>query len=419
MLKEFKPVLLNKQFRYLWISQITSQLSINIMNFVFLIWLFDKTGSALSTSFLWVAYSLPAILVGPFASATADIVDRRKMLIVANFLQGLTILIFAVAHPENIFVLFEVVFIYSLLNQFYVPAESASVPTLLPKERFAQGNSLFLLTQQGSMVLGFGVAGFLLALLGFETTLLLCSLLLFIAFLSTLFLPKMVPGYDAPQTFELAVTGFFGKILEGYKFIKGERNILAPFSLLIIFQVLVQVAVIAVPSIAKDLLNLSLYTTGIYILVPAGGGAIVGVLSLPRLIARGWRKKKVIENSLLLLGIFLFLFTFVIPLLPYSVRVISTFISFAIIGLTFVGVVIPSQTFLQESTPRDLRGRVFGNYWFLVTAASVLPVIFSGSIIEALGIRILILMFSVLGISAYFISRRFGDDFLNNGTKKL
>jgi MFS family permease len=415
MLQEFKPVLKNKNFVYLWISQITSQLTINVMNFVFLIWLFSKTGSAISTSFLWVAYSLPAILVGPFASATVDIIDRRKLLIATNLLQALTIFIFALVHPENIFVLFEVVFIYSLLNQFYVPAESASLPSLLPKERLAQGNSLFLLTQQGSLVVGFGIAGFLLALLGFEDTLLLCSFLLFIAFLSTIFLPKMTTDYNVPRTFELAVTGFFAKIVEGYKFIKGERKVLAPFLLLIIFQVLVQVATVAVPSIAKDLLGLSLYTTGIYILVPAGVGAILAILYLPRLIAKGWRKKKIIENCLMLVGIFLFLFTFIIPMLPYGIRVFSTFISFAILGLSFVGVVIPSQTFLQESTPEELRGRVFGNFWFLVTVASVLPVIFSGSVIEVLGIRILLLIFSLLGIAAYFLSRRFGDDFLNNG----
>jgi hypothetical protein len=71
---------------------------------------------------------------------------------------------------------------------------------------------------------------------------------------------------------------------------------------------------------------------------------------------------------------------------------------------------------LQESTPKGLMGRVFGNFWFLVTVASVLPVIFSGSIIEILGIRILLLIFSLICISAYFLSRRFGDRFLNNGT---
>ena len=415
MLQEFKPVLQNKRFLYLWTSQITSQLSINIMNFVFLIWLFDKTGSAISTSFLWVAFSLPAILVGPFASATVDLVDRRKILIATNFLQSLTIFLFALTQHGNIFLLFEVVFIYSLLNQFYVPAESASLPSLLPKERLAQGNSLFFLTQQGSLVLGFGIAGFILALLGFEYTLFVCAFLLFIAFLSTLLLPRLTTGNIFPNSFESAVTGFFGKIVEGYKFIKGERKVLTPFLLLMIFWVSIQVAIVAVPSIAKDLLKLSLNTAGIYILVPAGIGAITGILILPKLIAKGWRKKKIIENCLILVGIFLFLFTFIIPLLPYVLRVVSTFISFTILGLSFVGVTIPSQTFLQESTPKELRGRVFGNFWFLVTVASVLPVIFSGSIIEVLGIRIMLLIFSLISISAYFLSKRFGDDFLNNG----
>lgn len=391
-------------------------MTINIMNFVFLIWLFGKTGSAISTSFLWVAYSLPAILIGPFASATVDLIDRRKILIATNLLQSLTILIFALTHQGNIFLLFEVVFIYSLLNQFYVPAESASLPSLLPKDRLAQGNSLFFLTQQGSLVLGFGIAGFILAFLGFENTLLLCSFLLFVAFLSTLFLPRLTTGNKFPHTFESAVTGFFAKITEGYKFIKGERKVLTPFLLLMIFQIAVQVATVAVPSIAKDLLKLSLNTAGIYILVPAGIGAITGILILPKLIAKGWRKKKIIDNSLLLVGLFLFLFTFIIPLLPYSVRVISTFVAFTVLGLSFVGVTIPSQTFLQESTPKELRGRVFGNFWFLVTIASVLPVIFSGSIIEVLGIRILLLIFSIITVSAFFISKRFGDDFLNNGT---
>lgn len=416
MLKEFEPILRNKRFVYLWTSQITSQLSINVMNFVFLIWLFDHTGSAISTSFLWVAYSLPAILIGPFASATVDLVDRRKVLIVTNLLQCLTIFLFALAHQGNIFLLFEVVFVYSLLNQFYVPAETASLPSVLPKERLPQGISLFFLTQQASLVLGFGVAGLILAILGFETTLFLCSFLLFTAFLSSFMLPRLTTGNEFPRTFESAVTGFFGKIIEGYNFIKGKRTVLIPFLLLIIFQVTIQVSTIAVPSIAKDLLNLSLYTAGIYILVPAGVGAITGILILPRLIAKGWRKKRVIDNSLMLIGIFLFLFAFIIPLFPYVIRVVATFIMFITLGISFVGVTIPSQTFLQESTPKKLKGRVFGNFWFLVTIASVIPVIFSGSITEVLGIRILLLIMSVLSISGYFISKRYGDSFLTNGT---
>jgi MFS family permease len=413
MLEDFKPIIKNKSFIYLWISQITSQLTINVMNFVFLIRIYEQTGSAISISFLWVAYSLPAILIGPFASATVDLVNRKKMLVITNLLQAVTVFICALTHSGNIFILFETVFVYSLLNQFYVPAESASLPTVVKEKGLAQANSLFLLTMQGSLVFGFGVAGLVYAALGFERTLFLCSFLLFVAFLSTLFLPSLGTGNIVPKNFEKAVSGFFERIIEGYRFIKGERRVLIPFLLLIGFQVSFQVCSVAIPSIAKDLMNLPLKNAGITLLVPAGIGAIAAILILPRLLSRSWRKKKVIDNSLIILGSFLFLLTFIVPLLPYYWRIVLTFILLVAMGSSFVGITIPSQTFLQESTPKELRGRVFGNFWFLVTVASVIPVIFSGTIIEALGIRTLLLILSVFCMGAYIFSRKFGDKFIN------
>lgn len=416
-MKEFFQVIKNKNFVRLWISQISSQLAINIMNFVFLIRLFGETGSAISTSFLWVAYSLPTIIIGPLASATIDIIDRRKILVLANFFQSLIVFMFAVIHGGNIFLLFAVVFIYSLLNQFYLPSETASLPSLVHKSRLTQANSLFLLTQQGAIVVGFGMAGFILSLLGFEKTLFFCSSLLFIAFISTSMLPKLIPGGSIPKAFEDAVARFFGRIIEGYKFIKTERKVLTPLILLLGFQVAVQIAIIAVPSITKDLMRLSLNSAGVYILVPAGIGAITGILVLPRLIQKGWRKKRIIDSSLLIIGIFLFIFTFLIPYAPYTLRVILTFFSLFFLGMGFVGVIIPSQTFLQISTPKGFRGRVFGNFWFLVAVVSVAPVIFSGSIIEILGIRSLLLILFIFNMSAFLISKRFGDSFLNGTIK--
>jgi MFS family permease len=413
MLEDFKPILKNKSFIALWISQITSQLTINVMNFVFLIRLYEQTGSAISISFLWVAYSLPAILIGPFASATVDLVNRKKMLVITNLLQTATVLICGLTHNNNVFILFETVFVYSLLNQFYVPAESASLPSVVKEKGLAQANSLFFLTMQGSLIVGFGVAGIIYGALGFEKTLFLCAFLLFCAFLSTLFLPSLATGNIVPKNFEKAVGGFFIRIIEGYKFIKGERKVLIPFLLLIGFQVSFQVASVSIPSIAKELMHLPLQNAGITILVPAGIGAILAILTLPKLLARSWRKKKVIDNSLIILGSFLFLLTFIIPSFPYIWRVVFTFIVLIAMGTTFVGITIPSQTFLQESTPKELRGRVFGNFWFLVTVASVIPVIFSGTIIEALGIKFLLLTLSLFCLGSYVFSKKFGDKFIN------
>ena len=80
MLSDFKPLVLNKNFRYLWISQILSQLTINIMNFLLLIRLYVDTGSTIATSLLWISYAIPAVAIGPIAAAAVDIFERRKVL---------------------------------------------------------------------------------------------------------------------------------------------------------------------------------------------------------------------------------------------------------------------------------------------------------------------------------------------------
>jgi MFS family permease len=383
------------------------------MNFVFFIKLFEVTGSAISTSLLWVSYALPAILIGPFAPGILDLVDKRKILVITNFLQSLTIFIYALLSGSGIFLLYGVVFVYSFLNQFYVPSEISTLPFGLKKKELGLGKSLFFITQQGSLVLGFGIAGLLTSVLGFRITLFLCSIFLFIAFVSTTFLPSNAPQKSTPKLLEDTVVGFFKHLFEGYKFIRRERYILTPVLLLLVFQILLQVCAVQIPVIARDLLSIQLNLASVFILVPAGIGAGVGALYLPKILKKGVRKKKIIDTSLLSVGVSIVLLTFVVPVLFPVLKVILSFVLIALIGFGFVGVLIPSQTFLQESTPEDFRGRVFGNFSFLVVIASVLPVIFSGSIVELFGIRPLFLALAIVILIVFRTSKKYGDEFLS------
>src|SRR3990170_5908890 len=148
---EFKPLVKNSKFVYVWLSQILSQLIISIMNFLLLIRLFAVTGSPIATSLLWVAYALPAILIGPFAAASVDLVDKRKVLMITNLLQSGTIFGYALIHETKFFLLYGVAFTYSLLNQFYVPAEAASIPSVVPKKHLPFANGLFFGTTEGKI----------------------------------------------------------------------------------------------------------------------------------------------------------------------------------------------------------------------------------------------------------------------------
>ena len=413
---EFKPLIRNPKFVYVWLSQILSQLTISIMNFLLLIRLFAVTGSTIATSLLWVAYALPAILIGPFAAASVDLFDKRKMLMITNLLQSATIFGYALVHETKFFLLYGVAFAYSLLNQFYVPAEAASIPAVVPKKHLPYANGLFFVTQQGALIVGFGVAGVLNHWLGYSNSIFLAAGLLFLAFVSVSFLPELKEEQEeTPRTFQQAVEHFFETIVEGYEFIKEQRSILAPFLLLIGLQIASAVVTVNIPVVATELLGISPNSAGTLIIVPAGIGAIVGAIFIPKLLRAGARKKKIMEACFMALGLLFLLLTFLVPEIPGGLRLLFSTGITILIGLTFVGLLIPAQTYLQEATPGGLRGRVFGNFWFLVTIATLLPVIFSGAITELLGIRTLLVIMSGLAIGALIFSKRYGQKMIENG----
>jgi MFS family permease len=391
---------MNKNFKLLWTSQMLSQITVNMMNFLFLARIYTVTGSSIATSLLWISYALPAIFFGPIGAATVDLVNRKKILVITNLLQALTVFAYIFLHTESIFLLYAVVIVYSLLNQFYVPAESATLPSVVSRKKLAHANSLFFLTQQVSLIVGFGLAGIIQKLIGFNGSLILCSSFLFIAFLSVYFLPNLAPTKKIPENFEDLLRTFFDHIIEGYRFIKNKKTVLYPLSLLFLIQVGLTMIIINLPIIAGEILKVSISYVGLLVVVPAGVGAILGSIYVNKLIKDGWRKKKIIDISLLVIVISVFTISLGLSYIPSVVRFIAGPILVTLVGIGFVGVNIPTLTYLQEVTPEWLRGRVFGNLWFLITIATIFPVMFSGVISEFFGVRTLL---TLLALGSSFV----------------
>jgi len=406
MFKLYSEVFKNKYFKYLWASQILSQITINIMNFSLLLRIFEKTGSSIATSLLWVAYALPAVFFGPIGSTSTDLISKRKLLIITNLLQCLTILIYSFLHESSFFLMYFVVLAYSFLNQFYVPSEAATLPYLVKVSDLPIANGLFFITQQMSLIIGFGIAGLLLKIMGFNNILFLCSIMLFFAFVSCLFLPEIKYKKLLEKDFIYSVTGFFKRIIEGYKYIKSDKYIIAPLFLLMVIQVSLAIIIVNVPSIATNIFSISLDKAGIVIVVPASLGALFGALLVPKILKDGKRKIKVIEDSILSLIIALGAIIFFLPIIGLVNRIIIGSILISVVGLTFMGIFIPSQTFLQEITPKDFRGRVFGNYWFIVTIVSIFPVLVSGTISELLGIKTFLFFLGISYALIFYLIRK-------------
>jgi MFS family permease len=388
-------------FYLLWTSQILSQVTVNMMNFLLLAELYNATGSSIATSLLWVSYALPTIFFGPVGASIVDLVSRRKILIITNLLQAVVIFLYIFSHTYSIFLLFAVVVAYSFLNQFYLPAEGASLPSLVSKDKLVKANSLFFLTQQLSLIVGFGFAGIIQKIISFEGSLILCSVLLSIATISVYFLPQMNPSKKLPKNIEDLMKTFFNHILEGYRFIKNKKTILFPLGLLFLIQVGLAIITANLPIIGKEILNVSMSYVGLLVVVPSGIGATLGSVVISRLVKKNWRKKKIINIGLGILG-------FSVLGLVFG-GLISTPILVVLVGFGFVAVNIPTLTFLQENTPVWLRGRVFGNLWFLITIATIFPIIFSGVVSEFFGVKTLLIIMALSVILILVFSLKKGQ----------
>lgn len=396
----------NRDFLLLWTSQITSQLAINIMNFLVLIQIFERTGSSIASSFIWVAYGVPAVILGPFAAAAVDMANRRKIMAVSNLSQAIIILLYALLYQRFIYFSYGVVFLYSLFDQLYVPAEAASLPRVVDTKQLPRANGLFFISAQSMAIIGFGAAGLISEVIGFRQTMLLGAAMLLVAFFASMSIKRIGKSRKITITsFEELSIQFFRQVKEGYDFIRGKNSILYPFFFLMWLQVSLSVLVVNLPAIGRNILMTKPSLAGPLVVGPAGVGALLTAIFLPRVFNKKVRKKKVVETALLALSANFAVVSLVVPHLNLSVGRIVLIVAFFLVGVSYVGALIPSVTFLQIQTPKHLMGRVFGNFWFLTNTATLLPVIFSATVTEILGVHLMLLFMAGAALSVFAFSK--------------
>lgn len=398
-----RDALKNKAFRYLLISQITSILSVCIVNYLLVLKIFQETGSSYSVTLLWLAYSIPVLFVGPLASTAVDLVNKRTLLIITNLLQAFTILLY-IPVSHKFMLMYTIAFIYSFLNQFYLPAESAFIPNLFKKEDLPQVNGTFYLTKQAATFSGYALAGFLFKFVGFNISLVFCGFLGFVAFASVLGLPstKALRKIDI----ENQLSGFLHEVVYGYKFITSNKAILFPLIFISCIEIAGTIIALNVPVMAQQLFKLKIEDAAIIVITPALLGTVLAVYKLPKLMKKNIRKMVFIKYSLIVGAICLASFMFVEFLSPLARIIIIPILSLCL-GAAFIGASIPTQTFIQESTPKDMLGRIFGNIWFLVTLATIIPLTLSASITELIGARGLVFILALGAIVSQFFVGKF------------
>lgn len=134
-----------KDFLILWSTQSISQLGSSITGFALTLWLYEKTGSSLSTAALMICSYAPYVLMSIFAGALTDLLDKKKTMLCCDVFAAIcTIIVFVLYTTNTLMVwhLYVLNVISGLMNTVQQPASEVAITLIMPEKHYQRTSGL-------------------------------------------------------------------------------------------------------------------------------------------------------------------------------------------------------------------------------------------------------------------------------------
>jgi MFS family permease len=196
----------NPPFRLLWSARAVSFLGDSLGLVALILHVADTTGRALAVALLLLVGDVAPALLGPLAGTLADRLDRRRVMVGCEPVQGALVAATALWLPP-LPLLLVLVGLRALAGQVFQPASRAAVPALVPDRHLERANAAIGIATNGGETLGPLSAALLLPLLEVRGVLLLDAATFLISAALLGLLPRMPRSGPRPQARFLADAG--------------------------------------------------------------------------------------------------------------------------------------------------------------------------------------------------------------------
>jgi MFS family permease len=406
----------NYPFLRLWLAQAVSQTANSMVDFSLLLRvgevvdIHDVAQANTAVSFVILAFSVPSLIFGPIAGAVADRVSRRTLMVVVNVVRALLVVLFLLIRPEwpvqiALTGYYLTAFLFGAAGQFFMPAQGASIPSLVPRAELTAANALFNLTFTATQLLGFAILGpFLAQVLGVDMLFLVTMVAFGLAAALTLWLPPMpLPPRILETEPPHPLRRIWDEVREGLDYI-GQDRILAKSIAYLTFATTTFMLIAALaPNFVATVVGLPASQIG-YIVAPAGIGVIIGVVIVPGL-SRRFAREPLVDWSIVIGGLALLLLALSRMILtavlapgdvPLMLEVALSGALAAVLGVCNALVLVPSQTVLQERSHEHIRARVYATFFTITSVVSFVPIFFAAAAADFLGVVTVLSAIAVL-----------------------
>ncbi|MDQ0175261.1 MFS transporter [Bacillus chungangensis] len=341
-------------------SRLISELGTSVFKFALSLFILDLTGSAALFSVVLGFTILPGVFINIFAGVFIDRHNKKKIIIICDFLSGITMLTFFLVFinfQPNIVMFIVMAVILSVIQAFFSIALQSSIPELVERENVTKLNSSYQALGAIINVIGPILGAIAYNYLGLKYVLIIEAISFLFAGVIQVYLKYRV------NEEEKKLKSYKESLKDVFKYLKMQNSIVQLIGLVVVINfLLVPLLSVALPFIAYKGINvsgaqLSLMQAMWFL------GIIVGAVT----VSMDKVNKIVIDKLFILLQIqALFIAFWIFPKLPFF----STLSLFIITGVYCVILIIggvfnamtniPMLSYLQVKIPEKVRASVFG-----------------------------------------------------------
>jgi len=350
-----------RNFALLWVGQLISLFGDWVLLIALPFYIFDLTGSALATGAMFIAQTVPRVLLGSVAGVFVDRWDRKRTMIAADLSRAVLILALLAVHSvHGLWLIYLVAFVQAVIAQFFTPAKNAVLPLLVPASDLVAANALNALSENLTRLTAPAFGGALFSLLGLASVVWIDSasfLVSGILIVLIVFPPRTQHAADVSRG--RSWVAVVHEWRDGMQLMRNDPTIRAIFATAGTAMIAEGFFLVLLVPFVKEVLHGGPRDFGWLASAQAVGGLIGSVLL--------GRVSKIVRPGILipLCGVPFGLLDIALANLPGRGGLPPLPVALVLIGLAgapIVGFLIGVQTVLQASVQDHFRGRVFGAY---------------------------------------------------------
>lgn len=379
-----RRLLAQRSFAGLWWGQLCSITGDRLTYLALMGLLFERTGSGPAYAGLLAVLGnvviAPVLLFAPFAGAWIDRRNLKSVLVIADVARAVIVFAMPIVYgwSNDLTTVFGLVFLLFTINVFFLPAKSALIPDVVPREQLLAANSL--LAGAGIAATGIGalVGGWVVDRWGWALAMRLDALSYLVSVAGLALIAPMRHHSAAPEM-QTGVASYLRDVLDGWRLLRSRATIVV--ALLALATVWWSGGVLHVAG--NDHVQTAASVPGMLrigiLLCAIGAGTGVGTWWINR-HGRDHAPSVVLGAGLTLASVAVLLFA--------ATKLFAVFVLAAVLlGLFAAPALILTETVLQQATSPGQRARLFSAKDFVMRATLLASLSASAWCVAATGPR--------------------------------